>query len=56
MYMKNHENWEIKSDYMLTYTITVDELNPPAQTSILYKRQSGRHQPSLTNKINYLGY
>ena len=51
-YMKIHENWEVKSDYTLTYTITVDELNPTANF-----RPNSKKVPvaPLPNMINYFG-
>ena len=43
--MKIHENWEVKYDYTLTYTITVDELNPsPFEKRIEPKKQPWRQQ------------
>jgi len=51
--------WRTESDYTLTYTVTVDELNnnPPAyKTHSSYRRRSGRFHQSLPTKNNYLGY
>lgn len=45
--------WRTEMDYTLTYTVTVDELNPPVQTRKAYVGQFG---PLLSTKNNYLGY
>jgi len=55
-YMAIDEVWTTESDYTLTYTVTVDELNPPAQTLRSPRRRSGRFQRPLSTKNNYLGY
>ncbi|EFX83387.1 hypothetical protein DAPPUDRAFT_240264 [Daphnia pulex] len=48
--------WRTESDYTLTYTVTVDELNPPVQTGRSPVRRPGRFQRSLPTKNNYLGH
>ena len=49
--------WRTESDYTLTYTVTVDELNPPVGGRVkTSKRRSGRFQRPLSTKNNYLGY
>ncbi|XP_046631305.1 cholinesterase 1-like isoform X3 [Daphnia pulicaria] len=52
--------WRSEADYTLTYTVTVDELNPPVagRNEASNKRRSGRFQRPLSTKNNYrfLGY
>lgn len=52
--------WRSEADYTLTYTVTVDELNPPVagRNEASNKRHSGRFQRPLSTKNNYrfLGY
>jgi hypothetical protein len=55
-YMAIDDVWRTESDYTLTYTVTVDELNPSAQTRRSSRRRSGRFQRPLSTKNNYLGY
>ncbi|KAK4035777.1 hypothetical protein OUZ56_027860 [Daphnia magna] len=52
-YMAIDDFWRTEADYTLTYTVTVDELNPPVQTRKSYEGQYGRVLPT---KNNYLGY
>ena len=36
-YMAIDRDWEVKIDYTQTYTVTVDELNPPADSRVGYE-------------------
>lgn len=52
------EVWEVKKDFTKSYTITVDELNPPAAQASQAAKQ---HQPSVLLPIplrtkNHLAY
>jgi hypothetical protein len=50
--------WRTESDYTLTYTVTVDELNNSAvqtrQLNSIMRADIGRFQHSLPSKNNYL--
>ena len=58
-YMAIDDVWRTESDYTLTYTVTVDELNPPVRgRDKTSQKRSGRFQRPLSTKNNYryLGY